>query len=114
MWPTGPNPLYHRDDLVDRPRAMGIHRSADGAHDHGGVDLELGALSEVLLFLEREQLQGGGVLVRETLSVCGTNPSLSLAPGGSRVFLEREQLKEEREGCSLETPHPKPLTWSSL
>ena len=21
--PTGPNPLYHRDDLVDRPRAMG-------------------------------------------------------------------------------------------
>jgi len=22
--PTGPNPLYHRDDLVDRPRAMGV------------------------------------------------------------------------------------------
>ena len=21
--PTGPNPFYHRDDLVDRPRAMG-------------------------------------------------------------------------------------------
>ena len=20
--PTGPNPLYHRDDLVDRPRAI--------------------------------------------------------------------------------------------
>ena len=22
--PTGPNPLYHRDDQVDRPRAMGV------------------------------------------------------------------------------------------
>ena len=22
--PTGPSPLYHRDDLVDRPRAMGV------------------------------------------------------------------------------------------
>ena len=22
--PTGPNPLYHRDDEVDRPRAMGV------------------------------------------------------------------------------------------
>ena len=22
--PTGPNPLYHRDDLVDRPRDMGV------------------------------------------------------------------------------------------
>ena len=21
---TGPNPLYHRDDQVDRPRAMGV------------------------------------------------------------------------------------------
>ena len=21
---TGPNPLYHRDDWVDRPRAMGV------------------------------------------------------------------------------------------
>jgi len=22
--PTGPNPLYHRDDQVDRPRAMAV------------------------------------------------------------------------------------------
>ena len=22
--PSGPNPLYHRDDQVDRPRAMGV------------------------------------------------------------------------------------------
>jgi len=22
--PTGPNPLFHRDDEVDRPRAMGV------------------------------------------------------------------------------------------
>jgi len=22
--PTGPNPLYHRDNKVDRPRAMGV------------------------------------------------------------------------------------------
>jgi len=22
--PTGPNPLYHRDDKVDLPRAMGV------------------------------------------------------------------------------------------
>ena len=22
--PAGPNPLYHRNDLVDRPRAMGV------------------------------------------------------------------------------------------
>jgi len=24
LTPTGPNPLYHRDDLVDRPRATGV------------------------------------------------------------------------------------------
>ena len=24
LFPTGPNPLYHRDDEVDRPRAMGV------------------------------------------------------------------------------------------
>ena len=24
LQPTGPSPLYHRDDLVDRPRAMGV------------------------------------------------------------------------------------------
>jgi hypothetical protein len=22
--PAGPNPLFHRDDLVDQPRAMGV------------------------------------------------------------------------------------------
>jgi hypothetical protein len=28
--PTGPNPLYHRDDLVERPRAIQISFHSDG------------------------------------------------------------------------------------
>jgi len=58
--PTGPNPLYRRGDLVDRPRAMGLLGLLGGRRAPGVPNTPFGYLRSCY-----ESLPSlGGVLVR--------------------------------------------------